>query len=98
MRHGGKPRLPLVIRSLDLKKRPRLRYESKNGNVLEVYAGHILIQGIELGPTYTDVDGFRVFVGDDITIAVCDRLKGIAIVANHTDIQGLGSGPERTFA
>jgi Right handed beta helix region len=88
IRRGGKPGLPLIVRALDLKKRPRLRYESKNGNVLEVYADHILIQGIELGPTYTDVDGIRVFAGDGITITDCvfDRMGGIAIVANHASI------------
>lgn len=88
IRRGGKPGLPLVIRALDLKKRPRLRYESKNGNVLEVYANHILIRGLDLGPTYTGVDGIRVFAGDDITIADCvfDRIGGIAIVANHDSI------------
>src|SRR2546427_2673847 len=90
VRRGGRPGFPLIIRALDLKKRPHIHYEGKTGNVLEIYADNILIRGLEFGPTHYDVDGIRVFSGDDITIEDCvfDRMGGIALVANHASISG----------
>jgi hypothetical protein len=89
VRRGGRPGFPLIIRALDLKKRPHIYYEGRNGNVLEIYADHILIRGLDLGPTHADVDGIRLFSGYDITIEDCvfDRMGGIAIVANHASVR-----------
>jgi len=88
---GGKPGVPLLIRGLSLTHRPRIEYQGKNGNVLEVYAAHVVIQGLEFGPTAMDVDGIRIFSGDYLTIEDCafDQIGGIAVVANHANIKGL---------
>ena len=91
VRRGGKPGSPLVIRGLVLTHRPRIDYQGKNGNVLEIYADNVVIQGLELGPTNTDVDGIRIFSGDYVTVEECafDQMGGIAVVANHRSIKGL---------
>ncbi len=64
VRRGGKAGSPLVIRGLSLTERPRIEYEGKNGNVLEIYADNIVIHGLEFGTTHSDVDGIRIFLGD----------------------------------
>jgi len=88
---GGKPGLPLVIRGLSLTYRPRIEYQGKNGNVLEIYADNVLIQGLEFGPTHSDVDGIRIFSGDYVTIEDCafEQMGGIAVVANHASVKGV---------
>jgi hypothetical protein len=91
VRRGGKPGFPLVIRGLSPTHRSRIEYEGKNGNVLEIYADNILIQGLKFGPTSSDVDGVRIFSGDNVTVADClfVQMGGIAVVANHASIKGL---------
>jgi hypothetical protein len=88
---GGKPGVPLVIRALNPTDKPLIKYEGKNGNVLEIYADNILIQGLKFGPTSSDVDGIRIFSGDNVTVEDCafSQIGGIAVVANHASIKGL---------
>ena len=91
IRTGGRPGAPVVIRAKDLRQRPRIHYAGRNANVLEVRASHVVIRGMEIGPTEADVDGVRIYGGDDVTIEDCrfTRLLGIALVANHGSIRGL---------
>jgi len=91
VRRGGKAGSPLVIRGLVLTHRPRIDYQGKNGNVLEIYADNVVIQGLELGPTGPDVDGIRIFSGDYIIIEDCafEQMGGIAVVANHASVRSV---------
>lgn len=91
VRRGGKPGFPLVIRGLSLMHRPRIEYQGKNGNVLEIYGDYVVIQGLEFGPTNMDVDGIRIFSGDYLTIEDCvfDQIGGVAVVANHASVRNL---------
>ena len=91
VRRGGKPGFPLIIRGLSLKNRPRIEYQGKNGNVLEIYADNVLIEGLEFGPTHSDVDAIRIFSGDYITVEDCgfEQIGGIAVVANHASVKGI---------
>jgi Right handed beta helix region len=91
VRRGGKPGSPLVIRGLVLTHRPRIDYQGKNGNVLEIYADNVVIQGLELGPTGPDVDGIRIFSGDYLTVEDCafNQIGGIAVVANHASVRSV---------
>jgi len=91
IRRGGKPGAPLVIRALDSKQRPRIRYDRRDGNVFEIYADYVVVQGLEFGPTNGEVDGIRIFSGDHVRIEECifNDMGGIAIVANHASITGL---------
>jgi len=91
VRRGGKPGFPLVIRGLSLMHRPRIEYQGKNGNVLEIYGDYVVIQGLEFGPTNMDVDVIRIFSGDYLTIEDCvfNQIGGVAVVANHASVRNL---------
>jgi hypothetical protein len=86
---SGKQGSPVIIRGVDLARRPRIEYEKKNGNVLEIYAHHIVVEGLQFGPTQSDVDGIRIFAGNDVTVQDCafEQLGGIAVVANHASLK-----------
>lgn len=88
---GCKIRRPMVIRAADPKQRPRIVYQTRASNVLEVYASQVTIRGLELGPSLHDVDGVRVLSGNDVIVEDCvfRRLGGIAVVANHQSVRGL---------
>ncbi len=91
IRTGGRPGAPVIIRAKDLRQRPRIHYAGRKANVLEVRASHVVIRGMEIGPTEADVDGVRIYGGEDVTIEDCrfTRLLGIAVVANHGSVRGL---------
>jgi hypothetical protein len=91
IKRGGTRSTPLIIRGLTANQRPRIQYEEKHGNVLEIYADNIILDGLQLGPTYGEVDAIRIFAGNHVTVENCvfTQLGGIAVVANHASIQGL---------
>jgi hypothetical protein len=88
---GGVPGAPLVIRAKDPAHRPRIIYPDRATNVLNIRASHVLVRGLEFGPTQPDVDAIRIHSGDDITIEDCRfvELGSIAIVANSRSLRGL---------
>ena len=91
VRRGGAPGAPITIAAADPGQRPRIVYDGITANVLEVRAGHLVIRGLEFGPTRTDVDAIRIIGGNDIVIESCRffQLGGIAITANNTSVRGL---------
>ena len=91
IRRGGTPGTPVVVRAADLTRRPRIVYHGSTTNVLEVRTSHLILRGLEFGPTLADVDAVRIFAGDDITVEECrfSDLGGIAVVANHSNVRGL---------
>jgi hypothetical protein len=91
IQRGGEARFPLVIRAADPARRPRIVYDGHRTNVLEVRASHVVIRGLEFGPTQSDVDAVRIFGATDVTIEDCyfSHLGGIAVVANHANVRGL---------
>ena len=91
IRQGGLPGAPSVIRAKDPSHRPRVIYAGRSANVVEVRTSHLVIRGLEFGPTERDVDAIRIFGARDIVVEDCDfmGLGGIAVVANHSDVRGL---------
>jgi Right handed beta helix region len=91
IRGGGVPGAPLVIRASNPAQRPLIVYNGTAANVFEIRASHIVIRGLEFGPTQSDVDAIRIYSGNDITVEQChfSRLAGIAVVANHASVRGL---------
>jgi len=91
IRQGGQPRLPIVIRAADPERRPRIVYGGHTVDVFGVRASHLVIRGLEFGPTVGDVDAVRIFSGGDIAIEDCRFIQvgGIAVVANHASVRGL---------
>lgn len=89
IRRGGMPGAPVVIRARDRRDPPRIFTLGGTDNVLNVRASHVVLRGLQFGPTLTDVDAIRIHGGADITVESCRfvDLGGIAIVAN--------SGPTR---
>src|SRR3990172_9164580 len=88
IRRGGLPGAPVVIRAKDVQRRPRILYGGTHANVIDVKADHVVIRGLDLGPTQRGVDAVRVFSRQDVVVEDCrfTGLGGIAVVANHTSI------------
>ena len=91
IRRGGSPGAPTTIAAADPQQRPRILYDGITANVLEVRAGHLVIRGIEFGPTRPDVDAIRIMLGNGLVIENCRfvQVGGIAITANNMSVQGL---------
>jgi hypothetical protein len=91
IRNGGRPGAPVVIRALDSAQRPRIVYQGRDSNVLDVKASHVIVRGLRFGPTQTEVDGVRVFEAEEVIVEGCefDGMSGIAVVANHANVRGL---------
>ncbi|MGH8584277.1 MAG: right-handed parallel beta-helix repeat-containing protein, partial [Gammaproteobacteria bacterium] len=91
IRRGGEPGAPLVIRGADPARPPRILYDGRTTNVFEVRASHVVIRGLEFGPTQTGVDAVRLFAANDVVVEDCrfGGLGGIAVVANHASLDGL---------
>jgi hypothetical protein len=83
---SGAPGAPLVIQAKDLHDRPRIMYLGQANNVLNIRGDHLIVRGLDIGPTKSSVDGIRIKEGSDVTIEDCrfQRLGGVAVVANHT--------------
>ena len=81
----------MVIRAADPAQRPRVVYGGGTSNVLNVHADHVVIRGLEIGPTRTGVDGVRIYAGAGVTVEDCvfTELGGIAVVANHTSVRDI---------
>jgi hypothetical protein len=88
IRQGGRPGQPVVIRAADPGQRPRVVYGGGTSNVFNVHADHVVIRGLEIGPTRADVDGVRIYAGAGVTVEDCvfTELGGIAVVANHSSV------------
>ena len=88
---SGVPGAPLVIRAKDPARPPRIVYADRATNVLNIRASHVLVRGLEFGPTQADVDAIRIHSGNDVTVEDCRfvELGGIAIVANSQSLRGL---------
>src|SRR2546426_9360994 len=67
IRRGGSAGAPLVIRAADPARRPRIVYDGRSTNVIEVRASHVTIRGLEFGPTQLDVDAVRIFGANNVT-------------------------------
>ena len=91
IRRGGEPGAPLVIRAAEPARPPRIVYDGRMTNVLEVRASHVVIRGLEFGPTQSSVDAVRIFAANDVVVEDCrfTGLGGIAVVANHSSLHGL---------
>jgi hypothetical protein len=91
IRRGGSPGAPTTIAAADPQQRPRILYDGITANVLEVRTGHLVIRGLEFGPTRPDVDAIRIMLGNGIVIENCRfvQVGGIAITANNMSVQGL---------
>lgn len=89
IRRGGTPATPLVIQAKDPTHPPQIVYLEQAANVLNIYADHVVIRGLQFGPTLPDVDAIRIYTGSDITIEDCRffELGGTAVVANHTSVR-----------
>jgi Right handed beta helix region len=91
VRRGGTPDAPITITAADPHQRPRITYDGPSANVLEVRAGHLVIRGLEFGPTREGVDAIRIILGNNILIENCRffQLGGIAVTANNMSVRGL---------
>lgn len=89
IRRGGKTNQPIVVRAANPSHKPRIIYDGSTSNVLEIYASHLTLKGLEIGPTQAGVDAIRIFTGTDLTIEDClfKRVGGISLAATHGNIQ-----------
>ena len=91
IRTGGLPGQPIVIRAQIPGQRPRIVYDGRRSNVIDVRADHVTIRGLAFGPTHEDIDGVRVYAREGVTVEDCEfsGLGGIAVVASHHSSRGL---------
>jgi hypothetical protein len=91
IRTGGLPGQPIVVRAQIPGQRPRIVYDGRRSNVIDVRANHVTIRGLAFGPTHEDIDGVRVYARDGVTVEDCEfsGLGGIAVVASHHSNRGL---------
>jgi hypothetical protein len=91
IRTGGLPGQPIVVRAQIPGQRPRIVYDGRRSNVIDVRADHVTIRGLAFGPTHEDIDGVRVYARDGVTVEDCEfsGLGGIAVVASHRSNRGL---------
>jgi hypothetical protein len=91
IRRGGTARQPLVIRGKDHTAPPRLTYDDRAGNLLDIHAGHLVLRHLHFGPTRPDVDAVRIHLADDVRVEECSftDLGGIAVVANSGSVSDL---------
>lgn len=91
LRTGGTPTAPVVIRAKDPEHPPRLVDPGPVTNVINVWASHLILRGLHLGPTSPDVDGIRIYGGGHVVVEDCRfvGLRGIAVVANHRSVAGV---------
>ena len=89
IRRGGAPGAPLIIRAKDPEDPPRIIYLEQRANVLNIYADHVIIRGLQFGPTLRSVDAIRIYTGNDVTVEECRFVEvgGIAVVANHASVR-----------
>ncbi len=88
---SGRPGAPIVIRAEDPAQRPRIVFTGTRANVISVRGSHVVLSGLEMGPTQYGVDAVRIFGATDVTVEDCEftGLGGIAVVANHASVRGL---------
>ena len=91
IRTGGLPGQPIVVRAKIPGQRPRIVYDGRRSNVIDVRADHVTIRGLAFGPTHEDIDGVRVYARDGVIVEDCEfsGLGGIAVVASHHSNRGL---------
>ena len=91
IRTGGLPGQPIVIRAQLPGQRPRIVYDGRRSNVIDVRADHVTIRGLAFGPTHEDIDGVRIYAREGVTVEDCEfsGLGGIAVVASHHSSRGL---------
>jgi hypothetical protein len=91
IRTGGLPGRPIVVRGQTPTHRPRIAYDGRRSNVIDVKADHVTIRGLAFGPTQDNVDGIRIFGREGVTVEECEfsGLGGIAVVASHYSNHGL---------
>lgn len=89
IRRSGTPGMPLVIRAQDPARRPRIVYDGRASNVIELRSSHVTLQGLEFGPTRRHVDAVRIYGGRGFVIESCHftGLGGIAVAANHASVE-----------
>src|SRR5438552_1546196 len=61
IRASGAPGTPIVIRASNLAQRPLIVYDGSTANVIAIRGSHIVIRGLEFGPTQSDVDAIRIY-------------------------------------
>jgi len=91
IRGSGTSEAPIVIRASNPAQRPLIVYDGRTANVIAIRGSHIVIRGLEFGPTQSEVDAIRIYSGSDIMVEQCyfSRLGGIAVVANHASVRGI---------
>lgn len=80
-----------MIRAKDPADPPRIVYDGEDANVLSIRAAHVVIRGLQFGPTRPGVDAIRIHSGSDIVVENCgfQEIGGIAIASTSTNVERL---------
>ncbi len=85
IRRGGTPAAPVVIRAKEVQHPSRIVYRGRDSNLLNVYADHVIIRGLQFDRTLPNVDAIRIYTGNDVTVEDCRfiEIEGNSIAATN---------------
>jgi MYXO-CTERM domain-containing protein len=75
---------PITLTAQDLERRATLTATDPSANLLDLDGGHIVIEGLDFGPTEVNVEAIRLHAGESVTVRDCGFafIGGQSIVAN----------------
>lgn len=81
---AGEEGNPVIFSVQDTERRAILSSTGVGINLLDLYGGELVVEGIDFGPTEINAEAIRLHAGDRVTIRDCsfDHIGGQAIVAN----------------
>ncbi len=81
---AGDASAAIVLTAQDSERRATLTTSDASGNLLDLLAGYLQVEGIDFGPTPVNVEAIRLRAGGNLLVrdATFDSIGGIAVVAN----------------
>lgn len=81
---NGEPGNPVILTTQDSERRAVLTATDASANLLDLYGGHLVIEGLNFGPTSVNVEAIRLHAGEQVTVRDCDfaGIGGASIIAN----------------
>lgn len=81
---AGDASSPVTLMAADTERRATLTTDSTSANLLDLHGGHLVVQGIDFGPTPVNVEAIRWHAGEGLTVSDCTFafIGGQSIVAS----------------
>ncbi len=75
---------PVTLTVQDTERRATLTTTDTSSNLLDLDGGYLVVEGVDFGPTPTNVEAIRLHAGDDLTVRDCSFsfVGGLSFAAN----------------